>query len=313
MQIFTKGTCYKLTQPISRAALAALSDHPIVEPDKRQISTTGFRHPFDATNEDMAAAIPFVGKERYSLLRMVEIKRPLKAAQVKRLVNKKVAHIEELEGHKLTRKEKHGIKEDIMAEMIPKIEPEEIHTMAYVDHERDLLVINEHSHAKCEKFIHRLREALTIFPAIPLQADGPPDVVMHEWYKNNNQPPKIEIRGEAVFKDPLNLAQTVKIKAVEFDSEVVKSTLDEGMVPQEIAVDWHVNDSLIIYLVITDQMTLKTIQIRGVAADDAELAGSEADEHDEARRAVYEATALISFDAISKIFTELQQLFSAKR
>jgi len=313
MQILTKGTCYKLTKPVSREALAALCEFPIVEPDRRQISTRGFRHPFDATKEGMTAAIPFVGKSRYSVIRMVEIKRVIKTASISRIVNKKVKVIEDAEARKLSRKERQVIKEDVLIEIIPKALKEEIHTMAYIDHDRDMLIINESSHAKCERFITELRGALTSLPIMPLQADGRPDVVMREWYKENNQPPAIHLRGEATFKNPLDLAQTAKIKAVDFDSQVVEKILEEGMIPQEVSVDWQVNDNLVIYLVITDQMTLKTIKIRGVAAEDAELMGSEEDEHDDARRAVYEATALISFDAIGQIFTDLQKLFSTNR
>lgn len=253
--LFKAATAYRLVDP--DLGLENLHDHPIEELAPGQISRAGWASPNNG--EDPWFNFSSFDDQQYTLLCMVTIEKKLKPAAINRELAKRIK-AEEKQGRAIGRKQRIEIKEQIVFDHLPTAMPEESRTYAYFDWVNNLMVIDQSSVKKCDTFTSELRKALGSLKVEPLRSANLPDGVMLAWMKDNAQPSHIELCGDALFKNPIELSQTASVKHVEVDGAGVMGLIEDGMVPQELSLSWSLSDTSSINFVVTDSVVLKSIK-----------------------------------------------------
>jgi len=299
--LFKNASVYRMLAPIE--TFEPLQDLPPSEPAGSQVSKIGWGKPlsesefadpyFHISTAAMACA--------YTMLRLVTVEKKLKPAAIKRAVSLKAKQIEAKYGYKVGRKGRLDIRDEVVMASLPAAMPEESSMCAYIDHGRDLLIVDTASNKKADDFTAALREALGSLRVVPMQSVRAPDKQMHAWVKDDSQPGYIELQGDAIFKNPQNLSQTANIKHCDIDGQTIQGVLEEGMIPQELALQWKVSESSSISFTITDEIKLKRISF----SDDL----IEIDESYEDAEQQYAASMLINCRTISAAAMGCVQLF----
>jgi recombination associated protein RdgC len=300
--LFKNATAYRITDSSFISTLSNLSDFPVAECAPGQDSKTGWENPFDSEEELPYSIINGPDNEQYTILCMVTIQKVLKASAINREVNKQIKAIEQAEGRGVGRKERMNIKEEVSFHALPNALSEEIKTHAYIDHKANLLVIDQSSIGKCDKFTSALRGAIGSLSVVPLQPASMPDAVMKAWLVDNSQPQHINLHGDALFKNPIDLSQTARVKHVEIDGESVKGIINEGMMPQELSMRWNLSGVNHIDFTATDTLTIKKM----VFGDD--LIFNDADSEEDKEQA-FNASMIINCSTITTIIMGCFVLF----
>lgn len=295
-KLFKAATAYRLVNP--EITFGGLSDHPIEELAPGQISRVGWESP----NSGDVPWFSFSSNgHQYTLLCMVIIEKKLKPAAINRELAIRIKKIESDEGRTVGRKQRIDIKEEIIFENLPTAMTEESRIYAYFDWHHNMMVIDQNSVPKCDLFTKSLRKAIGSLAVEPLRSASLPEHVMLSWMDDNSQPSHIKLCGDAVFKNPTDLSQTVRVKHVEVDGAGVKGIIEDGMVPQELSLRWSLSETSTVNFVVTDSVVLKSIKF----SDD--LIHSDLEYEDAEQE--YAAAMLINCQTITSVVNGCFELF----
>ncbi len=297
-QLFKAAKAYRLVD--ANIDLDLLTDSPVKELAPGQVSQIGWVNPMSRDNTDQAFwAIG--SNNNYTIIAMLKTEKKLKPAAINREVDKRVKLLEKQEAREVGRKERLGIKEEVVFDNLPKAMAEESVLHAYFDWVKNIMVIDSASDNKCDEFTAALREALGSLQVVPLAPAMMPEQVMLAWLNDNSCPGNIAINGDAVFKNPVDLSQTASVKHVDIEGGSVGGILEEGMVPQELALTWALSETSSLDFTVTDTCNMKKI------AFSDELINSD-DDYDDAEQA-YNASMLINCSTVSHVLLKCFELF----
>ena len=179
----------------------------------------------------------------------------LPASVVRDLVSEKVADIEAAESRPVRRKERDGIRDEIMQDMLPKAFCRSSLTFAYISPKSNLLVINSSSAKKAEEFMHYLRKALGTLPVVAPILKEVPTLVMTEWVKKMDAK-NFVIEDEAEFRDAGDEGGVVRCKSHDLSVPEIQAHLEAGKQVVKLAVEWKEA----IRCVISDDLSIKRLK-----------------------------------------------------
>lgn len=294
--IFKSASVYRLTDPPNISDFDVLSEKPVAELAPGQASRIGWAHPGES-------ATPYLQIDGYLLVCMVTIDKRLKSADVMREVGIRVKKLEYREKRAIGAKERLGIKQDVVLEFLPKTLPTERRTYGYIDWEKNILVVDQHSIDRCDKFTSELRLALGSLPLEIMASNSSPATTMTTWARDNSQPPHIDLVGDAVFKNPTELSQTARVRHMDLHGPVIAELIKEGMVAQELALEWKLNNdgTHLVDFVLMDTLRLKSIKF----SDDLIYDGNDYENAD----LEYQAGLLITCQTITSVLLSCFELF----
>ncbi len=301
MKLFKAATAYRLTGP--PLDLSGLKNNPVKDLAPGQISSVGWENPCQYQEMEL----PFYNfgtvadQTHFTILQMVTTEKKVPMPAVKLELEKRVDLIYNDEGRRVSRKERQTIKEEIIFDVVKTLLPVQSVTMIYIDWRHSLVVVGEAKVTKAEKALSELRVSIGSLPVEIITTAARPEDVLTRWSTNNDEPPHIELLGDAVFKNPTELSQTARVKHLDADGDGIAGILKEGLVAQELALKWNVTDSNSISMVMTDRMTMKQI----VFSDEMIFT----DDNYEDSELAFRAAAIINCDSISQILLEAHQLF----
>lgn len=205
----------------------ALENVPEHEPTGSQWRGLGFV-PF---NDKVSEELVWSGTEGVNLFSLVIHERALTAATIREEVLKRGAKIEAREGRKPYRNEYAQLKDEVIAELLPR---------AFIKHRRvnalvikDLLVVGASTAKVAEDFLCMLREAMDGLSVRPLSTIMPPA----EWLARLMREGKLE---GITISDSAKLANTVKdtvsFKGIDLSEDEPQGYLDTGFTPKELAL-----------------------------------------------------------------------------
>jgi len=169
---------------------------------------------------------------------------------INEIVLERVDAIEENERRKLSRKERQGIKDVTLMEMLPKAFTSSRHQYAYIDLAKGLLVVNAASFRRAEQLIDCLREALGSFPVIPLSPKQIPIQAMTNWLLSQQNPEGFEFLGACNLSNIGEQGNTVSCKEHDVLSQEVNLMLQNGMAVTQLklsysdSIEFSVNEKL---------------------------------------------------------------------
>ncbi len=184
------------------------------------------------------------------------------ASAVNEALAARVQKLESAEGRKLRAKERQGMKENVMAELLPRALPRAKRVYGYIAPGDDLLVINTSSASEAEMFIDCLRDTLGSFPVTVPQVKSKPTDVFTQWLLTRKLPDGFSLGDQCDLMDPEDRA-SVSCRRVDLDTSEVRSHVEAGKTCFRIGLRWHGDISFSI----DRDLALKQIKVENTAND----------------------------------------------
>jgi len=225
-----------------------------------ETATLGWSAPL---GEDTTALVHGAGDCLLMCARKQE--RLLPAAAVAEAVDERVAEIEGGESRDVSRAERRRLKEQAMAEMLPRAFTRSRRTLLYVDAKAGWLVVDAGSDKQAEEVVSLLRETLGSLPAKPPVAQRPPAEVLTRWLLDGDAPSDFVPGDACELRDPKE-GGVVRCSKHDLASEEILNHLRAGKQAVRLALDWH--DSL--SFVLDEDLSLKRLRVGDALLEEIE-------------------------------------------
>ena len=206
--------------------------------------------------------------------------RQLPASAVNRELEAKIAQLEAA-GHKLGGRARKRLRDDIVAELLPRAFVKAGRLSAYVDLGRGFVAVDTTSTKAAERVISALRMTLGSFPALPMSAERSVVAVLTSWLAGEPLPDLGEdeslLLGDAcVLKDPTDTGATVRFPGAELGGSEIEEHLRAGRQCASLALEIREHLSFIL----TDDLRVRRLRFGDAATfplDTMELEGANAE------------------------------------
>lgn len=226
---------YRLNEPFKHSPEALndmLSAHMFAPCGKLDVMRQGFVPPLGRHSELLVHAIP--GYTMVSLKRQEKI---LPAGVVKEALEERVQQISEKEGRRVTRKERDGMKDELVFELLPKAFVKNAVDYAYFAHQQQYIVLNCGSASRAEALLSKLREAIGSLPCVPVSAKSPVPSVLTRWLTEAPDS-GFELGDECELRAAKD-ERVVRCKKQDLTADEVLNHIQAGMTVNKLAVDWQ--------------------------------------------------------------------------
>lgn len=227
----------------------------------------------------------------------------LPAAVVNDLLGKKMAEIEEKEGRKLGGRARKRLKEDLVAELLPRAFVRPTRTDAMLDLEHGLCIVDTSSRKNAETAVSEIRHALGSFPALPLNAEVAPRSVLTGWIAGERLPDGLSLGDECELKDAAEHGAIVKCQHQELQGDEIAKHLEAGKQVTRLALtlDDHVS------FVLGEDLVIRKLKFLDGAVD--QLEGSEREDI----RAELDARFALMAGELKRLFAVLEPALKLSR
>ncbi len=173
------------------------------------------------------------------------------------LLAEKIERLEQLEGRKIFNKEKLRLKDDAMAELLPRALPRSKQILGYLTPSDKLLVIGTTSVSEAELFINCVRNSLGSFPVVPPQVSSKPTEIFTHWLKSRKLPEHFSLGNSCDLLDPEEGA-TITCRRQDLDTNEIRNHIDAGKICTKIGINWHGD----LNVVVDKELSLKQIKLQ---------------------------------------------------
>lgn len=207
--------------------------------------------------------------------------RQLPASAVNRELANRLAQIEASEGKAPGGRARKRLRDDIVAELLPRAFVKPGRLSAYVDLRRGFVAVDTTSTRAAERVISALRHTLGSFPALPMSSDRSVVGVLTSWLAGEPLPDLSEdeslLLGDAcVLKDPTDTGATVRFTGAELIGSEMEEHLRAGKQCASLALEVREHVSF----VLTDDLRLRRLRFGDAAMfplEQMELEGAHAE------------------------------------
>ncbi len=195
----------------------------------------------------------------------------LPASVVNERLASRVDEIEARESRKLRKKEREGLREEILHDMIPKAFSQSRRTFAYIDPRGGWLFVDTSSARKAEDIVAALRQALDGFPVRPIATQERPASVMTRWLAGGALPEGVTLESECELKSPEEDGGIVRARRHDLEVPEILNHLEAGKEAIKLAFSW--NDRM--SLVLDEALTIRRLKFLDTIQEAAADRGSE--------------------------------------
>jgi recombination associated protein RdgC len=222
------------------------------------VAATGFVPPRD----EAALCEPIAG--RYLLCHQHEEKL-LPTSVVNEYVEIKCEELEQAQGYKPGRKQRKGLKEQVIAELLPQAFTKKRRTLAWINAERGWLIVEASSAKRAEDVLSDMRKALDVLPVQPLQTHENPIRIMREWLHDGEATGAFTIDQDCELISLGTDEGAVRYVNCYLGGEDVRMHLDGGKLPSMLGLTFDDRVSFIV----TERLELRRIVLLDVVAERA--------------------------------------------
>lgn len=172
--------------------------------------------------------------------------RVLPAVVLAEAVAARVDEHEQRESRKLGGRARQRIKDEVLHELLPRAFVKPVRTDAYLDRQHGVLVIDSASRNQAEAVVSQIRHALGSFPALPLNPEVSPRVVLTGWIAGEPLPDGLSLGDECELKDPAEGGAVVKCQHQELTAEEIGKHLEAGKLVSRLALTLHEHVSFVL-------------------------------------------------------------------
>jgi recombination associated protein RdgC len=196
----------------------------------------------------------------------------LPASVVNEIVAERVGEIEEAQGRPVRKKERDGIRDEVLQDLLPRAFSHSRRTYGYIDPKGGWLVVDSASARKTEEFASVLRQVLGSLPVVPLATRERPGAVMTQWLMEDGPPPGVTLESECELRSPEEDGGIVRCRRHDLSVPEIQNHLEAGKEVIKLAFTW--NDRL--SLVLDEALSVKRLRFLDLVQEEA--ADTEADD-----------------------------------
>jgi recombination associated protein RdgC len=233
LTLFRFPTSLDLTDLETQLATCALKPVGLLE-----LSSRGFVAPMGQHHEALNHAI-----DGTHWLTVGGEDKLLPGAVVNDLLQKKLAAIEEQEGRRPGGRTRKRLKEDLVAELLPRAFVRPVRSDALLDTKLGVIAVDTSSRKNAESVVSEIRRALGSFPALPVNAEVAPRAILTGWIAGDALPEGVSLGDECELRDPSDSGAVVKVQRMELSGEEIAKHLEAGKQVTRLALvlDDHVS------------------------------------------------------------------------
>ena len=213
------------------------------------------------------------------LLCMRSEKKLLPSSVINQVARAKAAEIADEQGYKPGRKQMQEIKEQIIAELLPRAFPLMRDTQVWIDPVNRWLCVDAAAASTGDEVIGLLAKTINPFPVLPLYTETSPGAAMTSWLLEDEAPANFTIDQDTELRSTTENRALVKYVRHSAEPEELGRHIQAGKQCTRLALTW--NDR--ISFVLTDGLELKRItfldvikeQKTSISGDDDDIFNSE--------------------------------------
>ncbi|MEO5962047.1 MAG: recombination-associated protein RdgC, partial [Thermomonas sp.] len=181
-------------------------------------------------------------------------------------LQKKLAAIEEKEGRRPGGRTRKRLKEDLVAELLPRAFVRPVRTDALLDTKQGVIVVDTSSRKNAEAVVSEVRRALGSFPALPVNAEVAPRAILTGWIAGDALPEGLSLGDECELRDPSDSGAVVKVQRMELSGAEIAKHLEAGKQVTRLALvlDDHVS------FVLGEDLVIRKFKLLDGAVDQLE-------------------------------------------
>lgn len=157
---------------------------------------------------------------------------------IKKETENHLAELEEKEGRKLKKIEKLGIKDDVIAMLLPRAFSKQQFTAIWIDTKLGYIYVDAGSAKRAEDALALLRKSLGSLPVVPLAFNLAPIDAMTSWLKNNDVPDWLVLQEEGRLKS-FDDESEATFRHQDLENGEIKTHLEAGKFVTCLALDWE--------------------------------------------------------------------------
>ncbi|MCL1079813.1 recombination-associated protein RdgC [Parashewanella spongiae] len=231
---FKNLTLYRFNKPFSvdvDTLEDALSNFNFTPCSSQDVSKLGFSPAFGKLGQTLVHSA-----NGNHLLCITKEEKLLPSQVIKEALEEKVAVIEEQESRKVTKKEKDGLKDEIIMTLLPRAFSRRSQVRALIMPALELILVDSSSATKAEELLALLRKALGSLPIVPVTYTRPIEDSLTEWLVKNVVPAAFEAQDEAELKSISDEGGIVRFKQQELFEEEVLAHIENSKQVHKLAL-----------------------------------------------------------------------------
>lgn len=195
----------------------------------------------------------------------------LPPAVINELLAERVAEIEESQMRKIRRKEKDEMRDNLIAELLPRAFSRSARTYAYIDAKEGWLIVDSASRKRAEELVELLRKTIGTLPVVPPGSRERPGAVLTDWLRSGNCGDGFDLEDECELRGAEEDGGVVRCRKMDLGSNEIQIHLEAGKEAARVAVTWRDRISL----VLSDDFSIKRLRFLDLVQDEADAAESE--------------------------------------
>lgn len=179
------------------------------------------------------------GHERHTLAMYGNENKILPSSVVNREVDKRAAKVEQQMGFKPGRKQRREIKEQVIAEFLPKAFAKRGQTRIWIDAANSRLIIGSGSIKSADEITTVLRDTLGTLDIEPIQTEQSISALMTKWVQAGEAPEGFDLDGDAELTEKSEASSTVRYARFSLESKNVREHIEDGKVVKKLSLIWR--------------------------------------------------------------------------
>ena len=191
------------------------------------------------SNDEQVTQLLYLKEQSNIALKLRIQERVLPAAVIRETLEQRVHDRELAEARQIFLREKRQLKDEIIAELLPKAFTRSYYIQGYWEVKNNRLIIDASSSAKAEKFLKVLRDSLGSLPVVPFEAKVSPTMIMSQWLVEGIQQKTLQLADECELRSTDEDAAIVRVRNQDLEADEVKSHLDAGKQAVKLRLNWR--------------------------------------------------------------------------
>jgi recombination associated protein RdgC len=179
----------------------------------------------------------------------------LPASIIRQVTEERIANIQRSQPHPVGRKQKRDIKEQVIAELMPRALARRRNTRAWIDAENGWLAVEAAGEPKAELFLETLRKTEDDLPVTRLDTLQSPAACMTQWLIDGEAAGPFSIDEDLELRSSDESKATVRYARHGLDGKDIRDHIAAGKLPVRLGMTW--NDR--ISFVLTEQLHIKRL------------------------------------------------------
>lgn len=242
--VFKNAKVYRLTAPFDwdqvqlHERLAGQGFRPC---GPQEVAAMGWTAPLGVNGEMLVHAV-----NGCLLVAARRQERLLPGSVLSEALAEKIADIEQAEMRDVPRRERTRLREDLLAEMLPRAFTRSRLVRAYIDASAGWVVVDAASDKLAEEILSLLRKSLDSLPVKPLTPTVPVDERLSGWVAAGSASGGLALEDHCVLRDPEDSRAVVRCRGQDLTATEVRNHLDAGKRVVALGLTWNEHLSVLL-------------------------------------------------------------------